>query len=145
MTVTHYDSYTAARTHLKDLLDAAEHGRVATVRRDSARTAVVDVVHLQNILVTCLPAHVEVIPERDGWSAFVEGVPIAADGVTFDGAVEEMIDALREYAEDWQDHLLDAPNHQGNWGLVQLIALSDDQQLRDWIVGDTVPARAMGE
>jgi hypothetical protein len=28
--VVHYDSYTEARAHLKDLLDAAERGRVAT-------------------------------------------------------------------------------------------------------------------
>jgi hypothetical protein len=28
-----------------------------------------------------------------------------------------------------------APNHQDNGGLVQLIALSDDQQLADWLVG----------
>jgi hypothetical protein len=26
-------------------------------------------------------------------------------------------------------------NHRDNWGLVQLIALSDDDQLRDWLVG----------
>ena len=45
-----------------------------------------------------------------------------------------MVDALREYSNDWQDHLLDAPNHRENWGLVQLIALSDDDQLRAWLV-----------
>jgi hypothetical protein len=52
-------------------------------------------------------------------------LPIAADGNTFDEAVMEMVDALREYAEDWQDHLLDAPNHRDGWGLVQLIGLRD--------------------
>lgn len=62
-------------------------------------------------------------------------MPVAADGATFDEAIHEMIDALRVYAEDWQDRLLDAPNHRENWGLVQLICLSDDEQLRDWLVG----------
>jgi hypothetical protein len=57
------------------------------------------------------------------------------DGATFDEAVTEMVAALREYADDWQDHLLGAPNHRASWGLVQLIRLSDDQRLRDWIVG----------
>jgi len=61
---------------------------------------------------------------------------VAADGASFDDAIDEMIDALREYAEDWQDHLLDAPNHRDNWGLVQLISLSDDEQLHDWLVGN---------
>jgi hypothetical protein len=46
-----------------------------------------------------------------------------------------MINALREYAEDWQERLLDTPNHQNNWALVQLISLSTDDQLRDWLVG----------
>ena len=43
--------------------------------------------------------------------------------------------SLREYAQDWQDRLLDTPNHRDNWGLVQLIGLSDDEQLREWLVG----------
>jgi hypothetical protein len=63
------------------------------------------------------------------------GLPLAADGATFDEAIEEMVQALREYAEDWQDRLGTAPDHEENQGLVQLIALSDDAELRDWLVG----------
>ncbi|WP_116247281.1 prevent-host-death protein [Nocardiopsis sp. FIRDI 009] len=137
MTPVHYDSYTEARTHLKVLLDAAERGRVATVRRDSVRTAVVDVERLRHYLATVTPSRAQVVPEADGWSVFIPGLPVAADGASFDEAISEMVAALREYAEDWQDHLLDAPNHRDNWGLVQLISLSDDGQLRDWLVGET--------
>ncbi|XKK40674.1 prevent-host-death protein [Nocardiopsis sp. ARC36] len=135
MTTVHYDSYTEARVHLKALLDAAERGRVATVRRDSARTAVVDVGRLRHYLATVAPSRAQVVPEAGGWSVFIPGLPVAADGASFDEAVTEMVHALREYAEDWQDHLLDAPNHRENWGLVQLISLSDDEELRDWLVG----------
>jgi len=131
----HYDSYTDARAHLKDLLDAAEKGRVATIRRDLATTAVVDVERLLHFLASLIPSRAKVVPEAGGWSVFIPGLPVAADGGTFDEAVAEMIDALREYADDWQDHLLGAPNHRENWGLVQLIGLSDDEQLRGWIVG----------
>lgn len=135
MSSVHYDSYSEARAHLKDLLDAAERGRLATVRRDSATTAVVDVERLRHFLAALVPARTEVVPEADGWSVFLPGLPVAADGATFDEAVTEMIDALREYAEDWQDRLLDTPNHRAHWGLVQLIGLSDDEQLRHWLVG----------
>jgi hypothetical protein len=62
-------------------------------------------------------------------------MPIAADGSTVDDAVEEFIDALRDYADDWADHLRTAPNHEANWGLVQLVELSDDDQLRAWVTG----------
>lgn len=124
MSAVHYDSYTEARAHLKDLLDAAEKGRVATVRRDLATTAVVDVKRLRHFLASIVPSRAQVVPESGGWSVFVPGLPVAADGASFDEAVDEMIDALREYAQDWQDHLLDASNHRDNWGLVQLISSS---------------------
>lgn len=135
MSTIHYDSYTEARAHLKDLLDAAERGHVATVRREAAKTAVVDVERLRSSLASQSAYRAQVVAEADGWSVFMPGLPIAADGATFDGAIAEMILALREYAEDWQERLLDAPNHRDNWGLVQLISLSDDDQLRDWLVG----------
>jgi predicted RNase H-like HicB family nuclease len=135
MSAVHYDSYTDARAHLKDLLDAAEKGHVATVRRDSATTAVVDVERLRYFLASLIPSRAEVVSEAGGWSVFISGLPVAADGATFDEAVTEMVEALREYADDWQERLLDSPNHRENWGLVQLVSLSSDEQLRDWIVG----------
>jgi predicted RNase H-like HicB family nuclease len=135
MSAVHYESYTDARAHFKDLLDAAARGRLATVRRDSAMAAVVDVERLRHFLASIVPSRAQVVPEAGGWSVFIPGLPVAADGVSFDEAIDEMVDALREYAEDWQERLLDAPNHRDNWGLVQLISFSDDQQLRDWLVG----------
>lgn len=135
MSAVHYDSYSEARTHFKDLLDAAERGRLATVRRDTSTSAVVDVGRLRQFLAAVIPSRAQAVPEAGGWSVFVPGLPISADGATFDEAVVEMIDALREYAHDWQDRLLDAPNHRDHWGLVQMISLSDDDELRAWLLG----------
>ncbi|HEV7931284.1 MAG TPA: prevent-host-death protein [Actinomadura sp.] len=136
MSSVHYDSYTEARTHLKDLLDAAERGCTATVRRDTAMAVVVDADRLRHFLGAVSQVRAEVVAEAGGWSVFIPGLPIAADGVTFDDAIAEMVEALREYAADWQERLRDAPNHRRHWGLVQLISLSSDDQLRDWLVGD---------
>ena len=135
MSITHYDSYTEARSHLKDLLNAAERGHVATMRRDGRRTAIVEVERFRTTLARLVASRAQVVAEGGGWSVFIPGLPVAADGGTFDEAVVEMVDALREYAEDWQQRLQDAPNHRSNWGLVQLISLSTDDQLRDWLVG----------
>ncbi|MER5420847.1 prevent-host-death protein [Streptosporangium roseum] len=138
MTSLHYDSYTEARAHLKDLLDAAARGRTATLRRDTARAVVIDAERLRDFLTTVTPSRAEVVPEDGGWSVFIPGLPVAADGPTFDAAIDEMVDALRDYAEDWQDRLLDAPNHRANWGLVLLISLSDDDELRRWLTGQAL-------
>ncbi|KJK47669.1 prevent-host-death protein, partial [Saccharothrix sp. ST-888] len=48
MWAVHYESYTEARPHRKDILDAAQQGRVATVGRDAGRAAVVDVARLRH-------------------------------------------------------------------------------------------------
>ena len=50
-------------------------------------------------------------------------------------ALADYVDALREYAQDWEDHLHAAPNHRMNWALVQLVDLSTDGQLTTWLTG----------
>jgi prevent-host-death family protein len=135
MSALHFDSYTEARAHFKELLDAAERGQPATVRRESSTAMVVDARRLLRLLRDIYPSRAQAVAEGDGWSVFIPGLPVAADGGTFDEAITEMIDALREYADDWQDHLYGAPNHADHWGLVNLVALSSDEQLREWLTG----------
>lgn len=132
----HYDSYSEGRAHLKQMLDATEEGRVATLKRDASTAVVVDSARRRHFLSSVVPSRAQVVGEAGGWSVFIPGLPVAADASSFDDAIADMVAALREYAEDWQDHLRVASNHRENWGLVQLIELSTDEQLRAWLVGD---------
>ena len=136
MTTRHFGSYTAARVNFRDLLDTAHTGRVTTVERDRERFAVVDADVLRAQLAALRPAGAVVAAEGGGWSAFLPGVPVSGEGDDLDGALEDLIEALREYAADWNDRLLDAPNHRGNWVLVALTELSDDAQLKSWLLYD---------
>lgn len=131
-----YGSAREGREHFKDLLDAADEGRPATVTRDSRRVAAVDADRLLRFLMQVTPSRVEAVAEAGGWSLFIPGVPVAADGATIDVAVDEMIDALRDYAEAWTERLRLAPNHEPNWGLVQIVTLASDDELRAWILDD---------
>jgi predicted RNase H-like HicB family nuclease len=135
MPAVHYDSSSAARANFKDLLDAASKGQVATIRRDSGTAAVLDAARLRHFLTAVVPSQAKVVAEAGGWSVFIPGLPLAADGDTLDDALTDMIEAVREYAHDWQDRLLNAPNHRDNWSLVQLIELSSDDELRAWLRG----------
>ena len=135
-TATQFPTLSAARAGFKDLLDAAEEGRPATVRREHKVSAVVDAARLRCMLAASRPAEAQLVAEAGGWSIFLPGLPLAADAASFDEVLVEMVLVLREYADDWENHLLHAPNHVNNWGLVQLIALSDDDQLRAWLVGE---------
>ena len=76
---------------------------------------------------------IEVVDGR--WSILFAGLPIAADGDTLLDAIEDTIEALREYAEDWIDHLHRAPNHEDKSDLVQLVSQSSDEQLQGWLLG----------
>lgn len=129
-----YGSAREAREHFKDLLDAADEGRPATVTRDDRRVAAVDADRLVHFLTQLHPSRVQAVAEGDGWSLYLSGVPVAADGGTLEEAVDEMVEALRDYAEAWTERLRLAPNHADNWGLVQIVMLASDDQLRDWLL-----------
>ena len=134
MATLHYDKVSDARDNFKTLLDAAGRGRPATVRRDDQTAAVVDADRLRYFLAKICPT-ATVTSEAGSWWVFIEGLPISADGSTIDEALDETVAALREYVEDWQDRLSTASNHADNWGLVQLVGLSTDAQLRAWLGG----------
>ena len=128
-----YPTARAGRENFRELLDAAGNGLPASVVRDSRTVAAVDGERFLAFLMATSTAQVTAVNENDGWSLFFPGLPIAADGNTFDEACDELIVALRDYAEAWVERLRIAPNHADNWGLVQLIALASDAQLRNWI------------
>ncbi len=143
----HFDSFTEARSKLRSVLDAAHEGVVTTVVRDKERFVVLTADARSAELRRLLPADAVVVAEGGGWAAFLPGVPVHGDAESFDGAIDDLIDALREYAEDWNERLHAAPNHAGHRSLVELVELSDDDQLREWLIGRTDlmkdPARAL--
>jgi predicted RNase H-like HicB family nuclease len=142
-TVRHFDSYTEARSKLRAVLDAAHEGLVTTVTRDDERFVVQPADARGAELRRLLPSRAVVVREGGGWAALVPGVPVHGDADTFDDAIDDLVDALREYAEDWNDRLRTAPDHAAHRSLVELVELSDDAQLRAWLVsGDPVEAAA---
>ena len=134
MTVRHFPSYSEARANLRGVLDAANTGVVTTLERDHTRFAVVDGELLRSQLAALRPAHAVVTAEGGGWSAFLPGLPVAGEGEDLDAAIDDLIDALRDYASDWNDRLHVASNHQDNWAVAALAELSTDEQLRTWLL-----------
>jgi hypothetical protein len=132
--IIEYQRVTDARDGFKNLLNGAADGTPVTVRRDGERFAIVDAARLRHFLASIGP-RAEIVHEDGGWSLFFPGLPIAAEGDSLDELYEDAIGVLREYAEDWVERLHLAPNHSANWGLVQLVALSTDGELLDWLKG----------
>ena len=135
MTARHFTSYTQARQQFRAVLDAASSGFVTTIDRDDERFLVVSAEQQRRDQAALRPSRASVVAEGGGWAVILPGLPIHGDGETFDDALDDAVDALREYAEDWNARLRLAPNHAQNHVVVELVELSDDAQLRDWLVG----------
>lgn len=137
---SHFGTFTETRKHLRSVLDSAQAGRVTTVQRDADRFAVVDAEQLLSTLMRLRAAGTVVVAEGGGWSAVLPGFPVHGDGPTFEDAVDDLIEALREYADDWNARLLNAPNHREHWPVVELVELADDDQLRAWLLATEQPS-----
>lgn len=140
----HFESYTHARRNFRAVLDSASAGFVTTVARESERYLVVPADQRRAELARHRPSEAQVIAEGGGWAVILPGLPVYGDGETFDAALDDAIAALREYAEDWNDRLRLAPNHTRHRAVVELVELSTDEQLRDWLVGGAMTAATRG-
>lgn len=124
-----------ARAGIKDMLDAAQRGGAGVIHRDGRRFAVVSAEALHAALLRSIDTVPEVYFEGDGVGLALPGAPFAAEGADLHEAAEEMIEALREYAHDW-DRLRHAPNHARHAMLVMLVETSTDDQLLTWLTGE---------
>jgi hypothetical protein len=128
--------FTQARESLKAILDSSERGGLSLMSRpDRVPAAVVNGESLRHYLSLTVVPDVQVVNEDGAWAVFMPGRPLASEASTLEEALEDFVDALRDYAEDWEYHLHAAPNHRENWALVQLIDLSTDDQLTSWLTG----------
>lgn len=129
-------SYTDTRNRLKEVLDTADRGVPVGVKRHGRRVVVMDMALLYELLADSPRLRrPEAVAEGGGWSVFLPGTPVAADGADLDEAAEEFVVALREYAEDWVERLRFAPNHAQHWPLVHFVSLSSDADLTGWVRG----------
>ncbi|WP_207205442.1 ribbon-helix-helix domain-containing protein [Microbacterium protaetiae] len=130
--VVDYPSYTNARTHFKDVLDATDRGQTVTVAREGRVSAVVPAERLREFFFRTVSPHVQLARENDRVIALMAGRSFVSEGATVDDALADLLLSLREYAEDWETRLQHASNHRENWALVQLIKLSSDQEVLEW-------------
>src|ERR1700737_4995653 len=87
-----------ARDHFKELMDRAESGGVAVLRRNSTMV-LVDRDLFDSVLAAKHPFDVKVILSDGQTSMWMDGVPVHGVGDSYDEAEEDSLDALVDYAE----------------------------------------------
>ncbi len=132
-----FDKMAEARDHLKDLYDSAQSGVPAIVRRsDDPAVAIVRLDSLKRLLRGSCPIDPQIRFGEQSVSVWLPGFPVSAQGADFEAAASEFVAALRDYAETWVEDLRHYPNHAENWGLVNLVQLSDDAELLQHAFGE---------
>jgi hypothetical protein len=133
------ENATEVRRHWRAHLDRAADRLPVSFSRGEDAFAVVDASLFRDLLRRNVPGPV-VVAEDGGWSIFLDGYPVAADGSDLDEAIDDFLVSVTDYAEAWVDRLHTVPNHQHAAALVHLVATSTDDQLRQWVEGSTKPS-----
>ena len=125
-----------ARDHFKELMDLAEAGGVAVLRRNSTM-ALVRRELLDQALAAQHPFDVKVSLDGGQASMWIDGVPVHGVGDSYDAAEADFLDALVDYARAWVERLRFAPNHVVHAGLVARVLLyaGDPDELRRAVFG----------
>lgn len=126
-----------ARDQLKDVLDEAERGGVAVVRREKPVVLVLRD-EVDRLVASRAPFEVKGAVTGGQFAFWLEDVPVHAVGADLDDAEEQFLDALVDYADLWYQELRYAPNHAGNQWLALRVAMyaGDREELRRVVFGD---------
>lgn len=132
-----YRTISAARKAIGEIYNTAErHIAVAITREDDAPVAVIRQDHLKEALQALCPLEPQVRFSPDGKvSIWLNGLPVSGQGESFEEAGDELIDSLRDYAKTWVEDLREYPNHKHRWNVVNLVLLSNDDELRTFLFG----------
>ena len=133
-----YRSISAARSAISEIYNTVEgHLAVAITRENDAPVAVIRQDHLKKALQALCLLEPQVRFASDGTvSMWLDGLPVNGEGESFDVAGQGLIDSLRVYAKTWVEDLREYPNHKNRWDVVNLVLLSNDNEMRAFLFGD---------
>lgn len=128
---------TEARANWSQFVDAAEAGEWQLISKYSRRVVAVRAQDLQALLATCYAFRPEVLVEDEGYAVWLPELDVYGQGATLEEATADLVDAARQYADEWEDGLRHAPNHRPRAGWVRRLQLAgDDATLRQVLFGD---------
>lgn len=133
-----YPKISQARAAISEIYSTVERHLVVGIQREGdAPVSVIRRDNLKEALRALSPLNPQVRFAKNGTvSMWLEGLPISSQGSSFSNAGTELIEALRDYAQTWVEELKNYPNHNERWGLANLVLLSDDSELREFLFGD---------
>ncbi len=120
---------TEARAQLPTLLEKARAGKWQFIgRRGRPEVVVAEVGEMEALLAPAFRFRPEVDIDDGDVGIYLFELDVHGVGGTLDEALEDLAEAMLEYADDWVDQLRHAPNHRHRAGYVRRIELAGDTQ-----------------
>ena len=130
-----------ARAQWAQLLNGVEHGDWQVIRRFNERVVAVRAQDMTDLLSLCCPFSPEVLFEDDGVAIWLPELEIYGRGASLEAAATDLLEAAREYAEEWDATLKDAPNHRAReWHVRRIQLAADDAALCTTLLGADAPS-----
>ena len=122
--------FTWAKAHLSSLFDAVVGGHgVRVIRRHKSRPlALVGADDLEALLAPSHPFTTEVSRGEDGVSIWVQEFAIFGQGDDLDAAMDDLIDEIDVYLDEWEARLRHAPDHAARAWWVRRLQLAPDRE-----------------
>ncbi len=133
-----YPKITDARAAISEIYSTAERHLVVRINREGdAPVAVIRNDNLKEALQALCPLDPQVRFSKNGTvSMWIDGLPVSSQGSSLPEAENELIGALRDYAQTWVEELKNYPNHKDRWGIANLVMLSSDSELSEFLFGN---------
>lgn len=133
-----YPKISAARDDIGQIYSTVERHLVVGISRGTdAPVAVIRRDDLKKALQSLCPLEPQVRFSKEGEvSMWIDDLPVNSQGINLEEAEQSLIEALRDYAKTWVEDLKEYPNHKHRWDIVNLVLLSDDEELRVFLFGN---------
>lgn len=131
--------FSQAKASLSDVFDDVERGGARVVeRRKSPRVAFLRADEIEELLSQHYAFSADVSRADDGTvTIWLNELAVYGRGATLAAAVDDLLDEVEDYVEEWEASLRHAPNHQQRrWWVHRLQLAGDRDELRRVILGD---------
>ena len=131
----------AARAQWAQLLKGVERGDWQVISKFNERVVAVRAQDMTELLARSCPFTPEVLFEDESVAIWLPEFEIYGKGASLEEAASDLLDAAREYAEEWDLTLKDAPNHRAReWHVRRIQLASDDAALCAALLGADAPS-----
>jgi len=119
--------FSEARQKMSQIVTQVEKGGLAVIQRRGATVMLATVEEQDALLSGCYSFAPQVHFSPGIVEIWLPELEVHGEGATLSEAEDDLVDAAEEYADEWEDRLSHAPDHDARLGWVRRVQLAQAQ------------------